>query len=107
FYLRAHPSTTEAATAGSAEPDFLSDSRLRVVTEGDHLRVSWSRQSAAVKSVNDGVLEVKDGSHRHKFQLNSRDIATGSIVYRPGSDDVTFRLAVHDQAGSFTDEITR
>ncbi len=69
---------------------------MRVETSGDSLVVSWKRQMGAAKSARSGILSINDGSNYRDINLPQSEIASGSILYKPSSHDVTFRLQTHD-----------
>jgi TonB family protein len=73
---------------------------LRVKTQDDRLLLSWNPQNAAVASATDGTLQIQDGPQKRDIHLDGRQVADGSVLYRPITSDVSFRLEVHGQQGS-------
>jgi len=73
---------------------------LRVEGQGDRVLLSWNRRNAVVRSSQGGVLHIDDGAQHRDVRLDPAQIANGSVLYRPGSDDVSFRLQVHGQQGA-------
>jgi TonB family protein len=71
------------------------DLGLHVETQGDRLLLSWNRRNAAVASAADGVLQIFDGKQHREVRLDGGQVADGSVLYKPLSPDVTFRLEVH------------
>jgi TonB family protein len=71
------------------------DLGLRVESQGDRLLLSWNRRNAAVASATDGVLQIFDGTQHREVRLDGGQVADGSVLYKPLSPDVTFRLEVH------------
>jgi hypothetical protein len=67
---------------------------LRVESQGDRLLLSWNRHHPAVRNSKGGLLQIDDGPKRRQIILDSAQILNGSVLYRPTSDDVTFRLEV-------------
>lgn len=80
---------------------------LRVEFQGDHLLVSWNRQSSTVREAVAGVLRIEDGGERRNVHLDGTQVAAGSILYKPASDDVTFRLELYGDQGNTTVESMR
>jgi TonB family protein len=72
---------------------------LGISVEGDALVVSWDRDAPAMRSATKGVLRIQDGSDRRNIELTTAELASGSIVYRPRSDDVDFLLTVYGAGG--------
>jgi len=71
------------------------DLGLRVESQGDRLLLSWNRRNAAVASASDGMLQIFDGTLHREVKLDGGQVADGSVLYKPLSQDVTFRLEVH------------
>jgi TonB family protein len=59
------------------------------------LLLSWNRRNAAVAAASDGVLQIFDGATHREVKLNGNQVADGSVLYKPLTQDVTFRLEVH------------
>ena len=70
------------------------DLGMRVGTDGNMLGVTWERQLASVRASKGGVLHIDDGAHHREIRLDPAQIANGLVLYRPASDDVTFRLTI-------------
>jgi TonB family protein len=66
-----------------------------VETQGDRLLLSWNRRNPAVASAAGGVLQIFDGTEHREVRLDGGQVADGSVLYKPSSPDVTFRLEVH------------
>lgn len=73
---------------------------LRVEVQGDRLLINWDRRSPLIRSALDGVLRIEDGEQRRALYLDSSQVAAGSILYKPASGDVTFRLEVQSEQGA-------
>lgn len=71
------------------------DLGLRVESQGDRLLLSWNRRNTAVASASDGMLQIFDGTLHREVKLDGGQVADGSVLYKPLSQDVTFRLEVH------------
>lgn len=80
---------------------------LRVEGQGERVLLSWNRRNALVRSSQGGVLHIDDGPQHRDVRLDPAQIANGSVLYRPGSDDVSFRLEVHGQQGAAIAETMR
>lgn len=72
---------------------------LRVEYEGERLLVTWSRTSPAVRSAAQGVLRIDDGGLQRDVLMDSTQVVAGSVLYKPASNDVTFRLEVQSEQG--------
>ncbi len=92
--------------SGSGTPRFLqgllpdAGLQLRAEGQGDRLLLSWNRRNAVVRTAADGVLHIDDGAQHRDVRLDAGQMENGLVLYRPGSNDVTFRLEVHSQQGS-------
>jgi hypothetical protein len=60
------------------------------------LIVKWNPQSRAVHSGIKGILQIDDGTQHSKLQLDSDQLTSGSVMYAPRRNSVTFRLKVFD-----------
>lgn len=69
--------------------------------QGERILLSWNRDNATVRSSTGGVLHISDGGRRRDVQLDSSIIAGGSVLYRPGSNDISFQLEVSGAGGDF------
>ena len=67
---------------------------LSVTKSGNNLQVKWNRQALAVRTAQKGLLTIADGAYNKPVPLNSFDLQSGSVVYPPYSNHVTFRLDV-------------
>ncbi|HTU48767.1 MAG TPA: hypothetical protein VMF91_27135 [Bryobacteraceae bacterium] len=80
---------------------------LKVEYEGDRLLITWSRTSPAVRSAVQGVLRINDGGQQRDVIMDSTQVVAGSVLYKPASNDVTFRLEVQNDQGKATAESIR
>lgn len=87
--------------SGSFWRALLPDSglNLRAETEGDHVLLSWNRRNSVVRSASGAILHIFDGSRPRNVHLDAAQVENGAVLYRPNSDDVSFRLEVHGQDG--------
>lgn len=67
---------------------------LRLESQGDRLLLSWNRHHPAVRNSKGGLLQIDDGPKHRQVVLDATQVLNGSVLYRPISDDVTFRLEV-------------
>lgn len=107
FYLR-----TASVTASTPRISALLDPRsasldMRVETQGAGLRLNWNRYSPAVEAAKSGVLEINDGGQHREIALDRNQILDGSVVYRPASNDVSFRLNLHGAQGRDVAQVLR
>ena len=65
---------------------------LTVHKAGNSLRLSWTPTLDAVRSAKSGIVWIKDGGVRRRMDLDSTELAKGSTLYFPRSNNVDFRL---------------
>ncbi len=80
---------------------------LNISTSGDRFQLSWNRAIPVVKNARDAVLEINDGPNHHQIRLGGGEVANGSVLYLPNTDDIIFRLEVHGAAGQNLSESLR
>jgi hypothetical protein len=78
------------------------DLNLRVRNEDDRLRLSWNQRNHVVASASGATLQIFDGQQHREIQLDGPQVADGSVLYRPLTSDVTFRLEVRGEQGATT-----
>jgi TonB family protein len=78
---------------------------LRVRNEDDRLRLSWNQRNHAVASASDATLQIVDGQSNREIHLDGRQVADGSVLYRPLTNDITFRLMVRGDQGTATGSV--
>lgn len=76
------------------------DLNLKVRNEDDRLRLSWNQRNHTVASASDATLQIFDGQQHREVHLDGRQVADGSVLYRPLTNDVTFRLEVRGDQGA-------
>ncbi len=81
--------------------------QLRAEGQGDRLLLSWNRRNSVVRDAADGILHIDDGAQHRDVRLDSGQIENGLVLYRPGSNDITFRLEVHGVRGGSVGETVR
>ena len=65
---------------------------LKATRNGGNLNIVWDRQSPAIRAATGGILMIEDGAFSKPISLTNSDLQTGSVVYPPNSNHVTFRL---------------
>jgi hypothetical protein len=80
---------------------------MRVEVEGGNLRVSWNRETLATQFMKEAVLRIDEGLQHRQLQLNAAQVADGSLLYKPASDDVTFHLEIHGSGTSVISQTVR
>ena len=78
--------------AGSNEPYKLN---LTAAKSGDNLQIKWDRQALAIRNAQRGMLTITEGNSSKRVALNALDLQSGTVVYPPFSDRVSFRLDVY------------
>ncbi|MBV9762877.1 MAG: hypothetical protein JO340_20120 [Acidobacteriaceae bacterium] len=98
---------------GSTLPPILRGARaaqnlgLRVQYQGERLLVTWSRTSPDVRGATEGVLRIDDGTAHREVWMDASQVTAGSVLYKPASDDVIFRLQVESGTAKPTIETIR
>jgi len=73
---------------------------LRAESKGGSILLSWNRLNPIVQSATGGSLQIDDGAQHREVQLDAEQIVNGSLLYRPVSDDVTFRIEMRGERGA-------
>jgi hypothetical protein len=71
---------------------------LSVQHDGAALRLRWNPEAAAIRAATAGVLSISDGVRQSRLDLNAQDLRSGVASYWPESREVTFRLALNNDA---------
>jgi hypothetical protein len=96
------PSTQTAQSVSSGQT-----LGLQVQYEGERLLVTWNRGSPAARSAVQGVLRIDDAGQHRDLVMDSTQIVAGSVLYKPASADVGFRLEVRNDRGAAVVESIR
>ncbi|HVX67113.1 MAG TPA: energy transducer TonB, partial [Bryobacteraceae bacterium] len=81
---------------------------LRVERNVGQILLSWNRASTLVQNATRATLLITDGDHTESVDLDLGQLRTGSIVYSPMTNDVSFRLEITDQkSGKIVGESVR
>jgi len=88
---------TTALTGGKPEPapapaPKKNELNLRVEPSGTDLLVTWNKDSATITGTSHGELSINDGDKHETYDMDSKQLQTGSIVYTPVTRDVSFQL---------------
>jgi TonB family protein len=81
------------------------DLNLRVRNEDDRLRLTWNQRNHVVSSATDATLQIFDGAQHRDVHLDGRQVEDGSVLYKPQTNDVTFRLEVRGEQGAVSGSI--
>jgi hypothetical protein len=98
-YLRDHHLTPADTASLQALPAQNARLGMRARQQGEDLLVSWDGTSQAVQSATDGLLQIDDGAQHREIALDRAGIASRSMLYKPTSEDVVFRLEVRGKEG--------
>jgi hypothetical protein len=80
---------------------------LRIEGQGDRVLLSWNRRNAVVRTATGAILHINDGERSRDVRLDPAQVENGAVLYRPTSDDVSFRLEVRGQDGGSVAENLR
>ncbi|MFL6415514.1 MAG: energy transducer TonB [Bryobacteraceae bacterium] len=80
---------------------------LKVSSSGDRFQLSWNRSSSVVQNAREATLDIKDGLNHRQISLGGAELAHGSVLYFPSTDNVVFRLDVRGAAGQYLSESLR
>ena len=73
---------------------------LQAESKGEGILLSWNRRNPIVQSAMGGNLQIEDGKQHREVHLDAEQIANGALLYRPSSDDVTFRIELRGERGA-------
>ncbi|MDP8980554.1 MAG: hypothetical protein M3O35_08195 [Acidobacteriota bacterium] len=84
YWSIARPDQRPAAAPSQVE--------LNVQKAGKALRLTWTPTLAAIRRATSGIVWIKDGGVPRRMDLDAAELARGSALYVPLSNDVDFRL---------------
>jgi protein TonB len=89
FYFRSSrmPAQQAATDSGLA---------LKVERSAGQLVLSWNRNAPTIATAGRATLSISDGEYKEDAQLDLGALRSGSIVYSPITNDVSFKLEVAD-----------
>jgi protein TonB len=80
---------------GTATVNSVADQlSLRVEPSGTDLLLTWNKNSTAIANASHGVLSINDGERHENYDMDGKQLKTGSIVYTPVTGDVSFDMEV-------------
>ena len=68
--------------------------RFQVDRQGADLLLSWDRRSPAITGATFGVVLIRENDRTRNVSLTPEQLRSGSIRYKPGSDEVDVELNV-------------
>lgn len=80
---------------------------LSVQPSGQAWSISWNPNASALHDAHGVQLFVKDADDQKRIELSPRDLASGTYLYQPAGNDVTFRLEVNENSGRVSAESFR
>jgi protein TonB len=84
----------------------VSSLQMHVEAQGERVLVSWNPHASGVQATSGGLLTIEDAGQHREFPLDASQAANGSVLYRPASGDVTFRLQIRNATGAtFNDSL--
>ena len=80
---------------------------LRVEPSGTDLLLTWNKNSTVIATATHGVLSINDGDRHENYDMDAKQLKTGSIVYTPVTGDVSFDMEVSgtNQAKPVTESV--
>jgi protein TonB len=75
---------------------------LRIERTPGGLLLEWNRDAAVIQHASKVVLAITDGDRHENIEMDPNQVRTGSIVYPPISQDVSFQMEVTDSKQSRT-----
>lgn len=92
--LRAKSSIVSASTRRAVlSSNSAREMSMKVEAQRDErLLVTWDRHSSIIESAKYAILFIDDGPRHREIDFAPGEMAGGSILYRPASKEVSFRL---------------
>jgi hypothetical protein len=90
YINRLHDRTGNPVVAGVAATG--AKTSLRAERQGEDLKILWDLNSPAVASATSGILDIEDGGKTRQIPMTADQVRFGSLVYSPGSEQVSVRL---------------
>jgi len=69
---------------------------LRVERTSGGMLLTWNRDLPVIQNASKVVLSISDGDRHENIQLDPNQVRTGSILYPPITQDVSFQMEVTD-----------
>lgn len=73
---------------------------MRVTSAGEDVLLFWDRDAPALQFAWRGSVTVEDGASKNVVALDAAQLRRGSLIYRPATDRVRFRLALVSGQGT-------
>ncbi len=73
---------------------------MQVTNSGEDVLLFWDRDAPALQFAWRGSLTVEDGASTNVVALDAAQLRRGSLIYRPSTDRVRFRLALASGQGT-------
>ena len=73
---------------------------MRVADSGDDVLLFWDRDAPALQFAWRGSITVEDGTSKSVVPLDAAQLRRGSLIYRPATGQVQFRLALASGQGT-------
>lgn len=73
---------------------------MRVADSGEDVLLFWDRDAPAMQFAWRGSVTVEDGTSKNVVPLSAAQLRQGSLIYRPATDRVRFRLALVSGQGT-------
>jgi len=89
----------------TAQFGYSADLHLSAERLGNGLRISWDRKNPIVETAQNGVLWIRDGAAEKRLDLDNGQLTGGSVMYWPGSSDVSFRMDVATGANKVSESL--
>ncbi len=68
---------------------------LSVSRTGDNLTVRWNREAPAVRSAQNGMLEIEEDGVTKVVNLQPEGLQIGTVIYQASAPSVRFRLVLY------------
>jgi TonB family protein len=78
----------------AAVPQDSSPLSLRVERTAGGMLLTWNRDLPVIQQANKVVLSISDGDRHENIELDPNQVRTGSILYPPITQDVSFQMEV-------------
>lgn len=94
-------------TPGNTTAPQFSGLGLTVDGTDETLQLKWDRNAAPVAKADRALLLITDGKFQKELTLDQIQIRTGSVIYTPSSNDVSFKLQVFGPDGAAVQDSVR
>jgi hypothetical protein len=77
---------------------------LQVADHDGQLDIRWNRQARAITRAGSGFVEIADGLHRVRIDLDASQLRSGSVAYERTSAEATVRMVLRAPDGATVQE---